>query len=184
MSGPGGDPHDVRSRPYRVAVLCYVWDERGRLLMLHRRKLPNVDMHSPIGGKLEVTIGESPHECALREIREEAGLELEQGAVRLFGIVSERAYQNEAHWLIFLFETTRPVRAELVTAVDFDEGRLHWVEPERVESLRIPETDRAVMWPNALRHRGGFFMVEIDCSVDPFAWRVVESRPAPPAPRS
>ena len=43
--------------PYRIAVLCYLEDLDGRLLMLHRRKEPNAGMHSPIGGKLEISIG-------------------------------------------------------------------------------------------------------------------------------
>ena len=44
--------------PYKIAVLCYVFDEVGRVLLLHRRKRPNPGMYSPIGGKLEVEIGE------------------------------------------------------------------------------------------------------------------------------
>ena len=170
-------PNDVRSLPYKVAVLCYLYDDAGRLLLLHRRKPPNRDMYSPIGGKLEVAEGEGPHECAVREIREEAGVELRTDEVRLIGIVSERAYQGEDHWLIFLFEPTRPIRAGEIAAEEFDEGRLEWHHVDEVERLDIPATDRDVMWPNVRRHRGGFFMVHIDCSVDPIRPRIVESWP-------
>ena len=53
MSAPTPtNPHDARSKPYKIAVLCYLYDEEGRLLLLHRRKPPNRDMYSPIGGKL------------------------------------------------------------------------------------------------------------------------------------
>ncbi|MBM4113912.1 MAG: NUDIX domain-containing protein, partial [Phycisphaerae bacterium] len=155
--------------------LCYLWDSRDRLLMLHRRKLPNIDMYSPIGGKLEVSAGESPRECALREIREEAGLSLPESGVRLFGIVSERAYEAQGHWLIFLYEVTSPVPDGAVPEGDFDEGRLEWVPIDEVERRNIPETDRRVMWPGARSHRGGFFMVEIDCTKSPFTHRIVES---------
>ena len=95
--------------PYRIAVLCYLYDADGRVLLLHRRKQPNADMYSPIGGKLEVALGEGPHECAVREIREEAGIDLPHEQVHLVGIVSERAYQQQTHWLMFLFEVTCPV---------------------------------------------------------------------------
>ncbi|MFM7134159.1 MAG: NUDIX domain-containing protein, partial [Planctomycetota bacterium] len=95
--------HDVRSFPYKIAVLCYLYDTEGRLLLLHRRKPPNRDMYSPIGGKLEVAEGEGPHDCALREIREEAHVALRPDEIRMISIVSERAYQGEDHWLIFLF---------------------------------------------------------------------------------
>ena len=44
--------------------------------MLHRNKNPNMGLYSPIGGKLDITTGESPHDCALREIMEETELQL------------------------------------------------------------------------------------------------------------
>lgn len=165
----------VESLPYRLAVLCYLYDENGDLLLLHRRKQPNAGMYSPIGGKVDVSEGEGPHECAVREIWEEAGLRLPVDQVRLIGIVSERAYEGQTHWMIFLFEVTRPVRRDEVKAMHFDEGKLEWVPPHKVAELPIPQTDREFMWPLVQSHRGGFFMVHIDCSVEPMKWTVTES---------
>ena len=161
--------------PYKIAVLCYLYDADGHVLMLHRRKNPNMGMYSPIGGKLEVAQGEGPHECAVREIWEEAGLRIAVDQVRLTGIVSERAYEGQTHWLIFLFEVLRPIGREEVHTMDFDEGRLEWVDVERVHDLAIPETDAKFMWPLVREHRGGFFMVHIDCTVTPMTWIVTES---------
>ena len=161
--------------PYKIAVLCYLYDADGHVLMLHRRKQPNSGMYSPIGGKLEVTQGEGPHECAVREIREEAGLRLSTDQVRMTGIVSERAYEGQTHWLIFLFEVLRPVGRDEVHTMDFDEGKLEWVDVERVHDLPSPETDAKFMWPLVREHRGGFFMVHIDCTVTPMTWTVTES---------
>ena len=74
--------------PYKIAVLCYLYDTEGRLLLLHRRKPPNRDMYSPIGGKLEIADGEGPHDCALREIREEASVSLAPDEIKLISIVA------------------------------------------------------------------------------------------------
>lgn len=161
--------------PYKIAVLCYLYDDAGHVLMLHRRKQPNAGMYSPIGGKLETTLGEGPHECAVREIHEEAGLLLPVNMVRLTGIVSERAYEGQTHWLIFLFEVLRPVKQSEITLMDFDEGKLEWVDVERLHELEIPYTDRTFMWPLVKSHRGGFFSVHIDCTVEPMKWTVTES---------
>jgi 8-oxo-dGTP diphosphatase len=134
-------------------------------------------MHSPVGGKVEIARGESPHECALREAHEETGVQLQRGEMRLFGMVAERAYAGQHHWLLFLFECTRPVRHEELGATDMDEGQLIWVPTAEVASVRIPDTDRQFMWPQVLRHRrGGFFVLDIDCSVQPHAQQLMESR--------
>lgn len=170
-------PVDHGALPYRIAVLCYLYDAAGRVLLLHRLKQPNAGMYSPVGGKLEVALGEGPHDCARREIREETGIELADEEVRLLGVVSETAYQGETHWLIFLFESSRAIAHEEIAAMTFDEGTLEWIEPERVVDLEIPETDRKVMWPQVRAHRGGFFMVHIDCTQEPMAWVVQESVP-------
>ncbi len=165
------------SLPHRIAVLCYIYDEQGHILLLHRRQNPNLGMYSPIGGKLETTTGEGPHDCAVREIREETGIIVDTGELQLLGIVSERAYQGEGHWLIFLFEVTHPIRRDAVKWSEFEEGLLEWKRLEEVPDLPIPRTDRDVMWPLVQSHRGGFFTVHIDWSETDITWTVHESRP-------
>lgn len=167
--------HPGHTLPYRIAVLCYLYDADGRVLMLHRRKEPNEGMYSPIGGKLDLASGEGPHGCALREINEETGITLDDDDIRMVGIVSEKAYEGRNHWLIFLFEVARPIRHAEITEMDFDEGVLEWIPAEEVSRCDIPQTDREIMWPLVRQHRGGFFMVHIDCSVQPMQWRVQES---------
>lgn len=149
--------------PYKIAVLCYLFDAQGRVLLLHRCKPPNQDLYSPIGGKLEQAIGESPTACAVREIFEETGLTVGVQELHLTGIVSETAYLNQTHWLMFLYELTHPVELERTT---FAEGQLEWHEPESLGRLAIPQTDRDIIWPLYWKYRGRFFAVHIDCRGD------------------
>ncbi len=169
--------YDITELPFRIAVLCYLYDDSDRVLMLHRAKSPNAGMYSPIGGKLETSQGESSHDRARREILEEAGLEIPLDQLHLTGIVSETAYEGENHWLIFLFEIMRPIRPDEIAIMNIDEGALEWVKIDEVANLEIPQTDREIMWPLVQKHRGGFFMVHIDCSVKPMGWEVRESNP-------
>ena len=154
--------------PYRIAVLCYLFDARGRVLLLRRSRLPNRHLHSPVGGKLDVDIGESPTGCAVREIHEETGLLLNPQKLHLTGVVSEAAY-DRVHWLMFLYEVLGPV---CVDRQDCDEGQLAWHEPAQIDQLQIPSTDRNVIWPLFWRYRGRFFMVHIDCRDEAMTWRI------------
>ena len=164
--------------PYKIAVLVYVYNSAGELLLLHRLKAPNQNLYSPIGGKLEQALGESPHACALREIHEEIGIPLTLSDIRLLGIVSERAYNgggqhpsHGAHWLMFCFEVARPLDFPSRT---IDEGRLEWVALSSIPTLTIPQTDREVIWPMVRRHSrvlnpqrplaDDIFAVHIDCT--------------------
>ncbi|QQE10083.1 NUDIX domain-containing protein [Planctomycetota bacterium] len=155
--------------PYKIATLCYMFDEAGNVLLLHRRKPPNQHLYSPPGGKLEQTVGESPTSCALREIHEEVGLKLKAEDLHLTGIVSEAGFDDRMHWLMFLYEVKHPVKVERTT---FDEGTLDWVKPEEIKDLSIPETDREVIWPLFWRFRGEFFMAHIDCHKGKLEWHL------------
>ena len=155
--------------PYKIAVLCYLFDADGRVLLLHRRKPPNRELYSPVGGKLEVAIGESPTACAIREAEEETELVLKTEDMHLAGIVSEKGFADECHWLMFLYDVRRPVE---VTRTTFDEGQLEWHDAASIGRLPLPETDRDVIWPLFWRHRGGFFMVHIDCTGEELTWRL------------
>jgi 8-oxo-dGTP diphosphatase len=163
--------------PYKIAVLVYVFNDAGQLLLLHRRKMPNRNLYSPIGGKLEQHLGESPYACALREISEEIEIQLTLQDIRLLGIVSERAYvtappdpDSTTHWLMFCFEVIRPLN---FPAREFDEGRLEWIDTKKMHTLPIPRTDREVIWPLVQSHsimlnpkitHPEVFSVHIDCT--------------------
>lgn len=164
----------MTSLPHKIAVLCYLEDESGRLLMLHRSRMPNSGMYSPVGGKLETGSGESPRRCATREVHEETGIDLAQSDLKLMGILSETGYEGTAHWLIFLFRSTRPVAHAEVTSMEMEEGTLHWIDRASIASLDLPPTDAKVLWPLIQKHWDGFFTAHIDCTCEPIQWVVHE----------
>ena len=137
------------------------------MLLLHRCKPPNQHLYSPIGGKLEQNIGESPTTCAVREIHEEVGLEVTAADLHLTGIVSEDGYEGQTHWLMFLYELTKPVQ---IQRMEFDEGRLEWFRRDEIEKLPIPETDSQVIWPLFWKYRRQFFAAHIHCGSSELTW--------------
>lgn len=60
-----GAPEPGPDLPYKIACLCDLRDKDDNVLLLHRIKAPNKGLCSPIGGKLEMQLGESPAQCAL-----------------------------------------------------------------------------------------------------------------------
>ena len=121
--------------------------------MIQRRKAPNLGCWSPPGGKLEMAIGESPHQCAAREAEEELGLKLSHENLHLFSMVAEKAYEGSTHWLMFMFLIKPPID---MLPPEIEEGPFQFFSRAEIESLQIPETDRTIVWPFFDQHREGF----------------------------
>ncbi|MBI4622230.1 MAG: NUDIX domain-containing protein [Verrucomicrobia bacterium] len=161
---------------YKIAVLVFLENAAGEQLLMLRAKPPNLGVWSPIGGKLETAIGESPFECAVRETREEAGLQVAAADVHLFAMIAEKAYEGHAHWLMFLFRCRRPVPA-LPPAIS--EGRFAFFSRAAIDALPIPETDRAALWPIYDRYRDRFVALKADCAPgNPVRVEIEEITPA------
>lgn len=148
---------------YKIAVLVFIENEAGDQLLLHRAKAPNLGRWTPIGGKLETAIGESPFECAVRETAEETGHEVRTADLHLFGLIAEKAYEGQSHWLLFLFRCTKPIAA-LPPAMD--EGHFGFFSRRAIDELPLPETDRTALWPIYDQHREGFVALRADCHPD------------------
>jgi 8-oxo-dGTP diphosphatase len=163
--------------PYKIAVLVFLENAAGEHLLLLRAKPPNLGVWSPIGGKLEMASGESPFECAVRETREETGLEIETPDLHLFSVIAEKAYEGETHWLMFLFRCRRPLPG---LPPDISEGRFGFFSRAAVDALAIPETDRTALWPTYDQHRDRFVALRADCQPGkPVRVVVEEITPAP-----
>lgn len=146
--------------PYKIAVLVFLENTAGEQLLLLRAKPPNLGVWSPIGGKLEMATGESPFECAVRETREETGLEVSNADLHLFSMIAEKAYEGQAHWLLFLFRCRKKLPG---LPADISEGRFGFFSRQAIDALPIPETDRTALWPTYDSHRYRFVALKADC---------------------
>lgn len=145
---------------YKIAVLVFLENEKGEHLLLLRAKPPNFGVWSPIGGKLETGIGESPFECAIRETAEETGFALTLDDLHLFAMIAEKAYEGQSHWLMFLFRCRKPISA---LPPDIKEGKFGFYSRAAIDTLAIPETDRTALWPIYDRYRDRFVALRADC---------------------
>jgi len=146
--------------PFKISVLVFLRHDDGRLLMIQRRKSPNYGCWSPIGGKLEMARGESPFECAAREVGEEVQLGITTEDLRLFGYVSEKGYEGDGHWLMFLFDCQKTLPA---LPKEIDEGHFSFFTREEIDQLKIPPSDHQLVWPYYDSHRAGFVALRANC---------------------
>jgi 8-oxo-dGTP diphosphatase len=147
--------------PYKISVLVFLENQEGEHLLILRKKAPNFGNWSPIGGKLEMTLGESPFECAVRETGEETGLTIGVEDLHLFAMIAEKAYEGAAHWLMFLFRCRRRIAT---LPVEISEGRFAFFSREAIDRLPIPETDRTALWPIYDQYRDRFVALRADCA--------------------
>jgi 8-oxo-dGTP diphosphatase len=117
--------------------------------MIHRIKKQN-DMHAGkwngLGGKLEP--GETPEECAIREIQEESGLLVTNPLLK--GFLTFPMFDGLQDWYAFVFLITQ-FEGQLI---DSQEGVLRWVPDDELLDLNL--------WPGDLifipwLERAGFF---------------------------
>jgi 8-oxo-dGTP diphosphatase len=152
------------SLPFKISVLVFVRDDDGRHLLIRRAKEPNKDCWSPIGGKLEMSEGESPFECAVRETKEEIGLDLQESDLHLFSMISERGYEGSAHWLMFLFDCKKRIQT---IPENIDEGKFGLFTIDEIQSgkIKIPETDQKLLWDFWKKYSdGGMVILRADCT--------------------
>jgi 8-oxo-dGTP diphosphatase len=151
----------MMSIPYKLAVLVFIESAKGEQLLIHRAKSPNLGAWSPIGGKLETAIGESPYECAVRETAEETGFKITTADLHLFGMIAEKSYEGSGHWLLFLFRCKKPITA---LPPDINEGSFGFFSRAAMDGINIPETDRTALWPIFDNYRDRFVTLNVDCN--------------------
>lgn len=127
-----------------LTTICYI-EKDGKTLMLYRNKKKN-DVHEGkyvgIGGKFE--FGETPEECIIREIKEETGLTV--NSLRYHGLISFPKFANDDNWYMFIF-SCRNFEGEVPEdrLDDCPEGRLLWVDNDKVMDLNMWDGDRVFL---------------------------------------
>ena len=136
----------------RLTTLCYI-EKDGCYLILHRTKKQhdeNGDKWIGVGGKFEY--GESPEECAMREVKEGTGLTMLDPRFRgLVTFVSDEwgvEYMN-------LFTCTKFSG----TLTDCDEGELVWLPKGELLTKKLWEGDKLFL--RALDERIDFFTLKL-----------------------
>ncbi|MDX9980294.1 MAG: 8-oxo-dGTP diphosphatase [Lentisphaeria bacterium] len=123
-----------------MSTLGYVLSpDRRRVLMVHRNARPDDEQlgkYNGLGGHMEST--EDIAACMVREIREEAGIEVVRMSLR--GTVNWTGFGNQGEdWIAFIFLVEEFRGEPHATNV---EGVLKWVDVERLSELPMWEGDR------------------------------------------
>ncbi|MBI1933806.1 MAG: 8-oxo-dGTP diphosphatase [Ignavibacteriales bacterium] len=120
----------------KLATLCYVMND-NKTLMLYRNKKEN-DYHegkwNGLGGKFEQ--GESPEECAIREVFEESGLKVKDPVLK--GHITFPMFDGKDDWYVWLY-VFNGFEGNLI---DSPEGRLEWIPNEKLNELNLWEGDK------------------------------------------
>ncbi|MBP3436957.1 MAG: 8-oxo-dGTP diphosphatase [Clostridia bacterium] len=111
-------------------TLCYL-EKDGKYLLLHRiykKNDVNQGKWIGIGGHFEE--GESPYDCAIREVFEETGLALAEARYRgVVTFVSDRYETEQMH----LFTSSSFVGEQIAC----NEGEAAWIKKEDIPSLPL-----------------------------------------------
>lgn len=166
-----------------LTTLCYI-EQDDCYLMLHRVKKQqdvNKDKWIGLGGHFEA--GESPEECLLREVKEEAGLTLTRWRFRgivTFTFQSPEYLDMKANMkskAVGWDKSGKLVQDNMVQAdmeymclftadafegelTDCEEGTLEWVKKTEVQDLPIWEGDRVFF--RLLEQNRPFFSLKLD----------------------
>ena len=135
----------------RKTSLVYLGSD-GRYLILHRTKKDHDENHDKwigLGGKVEP--GETPDDCALREVKEESGLTMTDFALRGLIIFVSDVWGLEYMYLYTATKWTGRI-------ADCDEGELVWLDKQELLKKNLWEGDRLFL--KALDERKEFFIMK------------------------
>jgi len=110
-----------------LATDCVIFDPVGRVLLIRRKHAPCVGSHALPGGFVKV--GETVEDACRREVREEAGVELNE--LTLVGVYSDLNRDPRGHIVSIAYGTQLP-RGTLPSAGS-DATSVEWVDTSQID---------------------------------------------------
>ena len=132
-------------------TLCYI-ENNGKYLLIHRGNKKNdgsQGKYMGVGGHFEEK--ESPYDCAIREVKEETGLDIIPKYRAIVTFVSDK-YETEQMHLFTATEFTGQL-------IQTDEGDLHWIDKKEISNLPLWEGDTVFL--DLLEKREDFFSLKL-----------------------
>ncbi|OXM67925.1 NUDIX hydrolase [Amycolatopsis vastitatis] len=132
------DPNAPEANSIAVAVSAFIQDDEGRILMIRRT---DNDLYSIPGGQLE--LGETLSQAAVREVREETGIEC--AITDVIGL-----YSDPNHVIAYDDGEVRQEFSICFRAVASGGGlrtsseskEVFWIEPSQLSDLKIHQSIR------------------------------------------
>lgn len=121
-----------------LATLVYVVENQN-VLMIHRNQRPDdlhFDKYNGLGGKFDE--GESPRQCAIRELKEESGLDATEISFK-GQILFPQFDKHGRDWLVFVYRVDQ-FKGDMITINH--EGELKWVPFNDLLNLNLWEGDK------------------------------------------
>jgi len=129
-----GDSKHGYNKLLNIAIAAVI--NNNKILLIKRVKPPYLNFWSMPGGKVD--FGEHPEQAALREIKEETGLDCEFQELK--GMASEIVHNNQekvAHFMLYVCKL-KPLHTNIQTT---KEGNLKWFDLSKLDNINIIPSD-------------------------------------------
>ena len=141
--------------PLTVVISAITKD--NKILLIQRKKRPYKGYWSLTGGKMKLS--ESIEEGALREAKEETGLDLEFKGVK--GVVHERVKEDNVYKHGFVFFFTH-IEAKNTDLTHTEEGQLEWFDLNNLENRQLIPSDKWMIENFLINKKSGTHSVIMD----------------------
>jgi 8-oxo-dGTP diphosphatase len=130
----------MKAPPSIVLGAGTVVHRRGRLLLVKRAEAPHLGLWSFPGGKVEV--GESPQEAAVRETKEEVGLDVKiEGIFEVVTYLPNELGPGSRDQTVLVDYLARPLRSRV--RLNAESSDFKWALPADVERLETTSQMKA-----------------------------------------
>ena len=119
-----------------MSTLAYLKRD-GKTLMLEKGRGYQIGKFNGLGGKFDKA--ETPEECVIREVREESGFVVK--SMQLKGFITFPNFDGDNDWFVFIY-VVDDFSGEMIAS---DEGKLHWIDDDKVIAQNIWPGDKVFL---------------------------------------